>query len=208
MTNPLHLIFVRHGETNWNIEGRIQGCTDIPLNENGRAQLRAVARRFESDTFDAIYSSDLSRAYDTARAIAEPHGMSVQLDERLRECNFGKWEGHSAADLHKTDPNGWARRWDDATYAPPGGESTYDFLARSAHLMRDVKAAHPDGGRLLLVSHGGSIRMFLMALLDLPVHAGRSFFVGNTSVSELVVYPERVRLALWNDMSHLRENSG
>jgi probable phosphoglycerate mutase len=139
------LLLARHGETDWNRELRIQGSSDIGLNELGRRQARLLAQELTDVDLDAIYASDLSRASATAAAVAATHGLEVKLDRRLRERSFGSWEGLTREDL-------------DAL--PPGshhdGESDDEVRGRMLAAVHDIAAAHP-GEQVLLVSHGGAL---------------------------------------------------
>ena len=139
------LLLARHGETDWNRELRIQGSSDIELNELGRQQAQFLAQELTDVDVDAIYSSDLSRARATAAAVAATHGLDVTLDPRLRERSFGSWEG-----LTREDVSGF----------PPGarhdGESDDEVRARVLAAVEEIAARHP-GEQVLIVSHGGAL---------------------------------------------------
>lgn len=139
------LLLARHGETDWNRELRIQGSSDIELNELGREQARALAVELADIELDAIYSSDLSRARETAAAVAAERGLAVQLDSRLRERSFGSWEGYTRAELVE-------RRADEHH----DGESDEEVRARVLEAVHEIGAAH-EGQRVLVVSHGGAL---------------------------------------------------
>jgi broad specificity phosphatase PhoE len=140
------ILLARHGETDWNREGRFQGWADPPLNELGRAQARDLAARLADDPFDAVYSSDLRRAHETALIVAEPHRVPVVADRGLREVDVGSWSGLTRAEIDERFP----------------GHERHDGETRDAHSIRVVAAleriahAHP-GERVLVVSHGGSL---------------------------------------------------
>jgi probable phosphoglycerate mutase len=160
---------VRHGQTDWNLQGRWQGHSDIPLNLTGRKQVRALALELAGEHFDAIYSSDLQRARETAFSVARPRGLPVQLDTRLREINLGKWEGQLAVDVPGLYPREWAERQIDPFHAqPPGGESVSDLARRSLPVFADLCARHP-AGSLLVVSHGLLLAVFLCHFNGLPL---------------------------------------
>jgi broad specificity phosphatase PhoE len=139
------LLLARHGETDWNREFRIQGSSDLELNELGRQQAQFLAQELTDVDLDAIYSSDLSRAQATAAAVAATHGLEVKLDPRLRERSFGSWEGLTRDDI-STFPKG--SRHD--------GESDDDVRARVLAAVEEIAANHP-GDQVLIVSHGGAL---------------------------------------------------
>ena len=137
------LYLARHGETDWNRELRIQGSSDIDLNELGRAQAQALAQELEHVELDAIYSSDLSRARQTAEAVAATHGLEVRLDARLRERAFGSWEGLTREDVRAL-PEG----------SKHDGESDDELRERVLEAIQAIADAHP-GEDVLVVAHGG-----------------------------------------------------
>ncbi len=151
----LELWLVRHGQTDWNIDGRIQGQSDVPLNETGRAQAQALAQKLAGVPFVAVYSSDLERARETAEIIAAPHGLPVQIDARLREVHQGDWEGLNLMDIRERYD--WEYRHDQSyspDFRPPGGESAREVAGRIQAAIEDIHTAHPHGGAVLVVSHG------------------------------------------------------
>lgn len=203
MSRPLELVLLRHGETDWNRENRIQGGVDIPLNEAGRAQARCAAERLADLRFDAAYSSDLNRAVETAELILAGRGLSARPDPRLREFAYGDWEGLTWKDIEADWPEQLARRRADPNYPPPGGERTHDFSARIAGMLYHIRDEHPEGGRVLVVSHGGSMAMMAVVAFDLPILMRRQLRVYNTGISEIHYEQERVWLVRWNDTAHL-----
>ena len=142
------LLLVRHGETDWNAEGRLQGHTDRPLNDYGRRQATELAQRLAGDGADAIYSSDLSRARTTAEIIGERLGLPVVVDPDLREKNWGTWEGLTG---------------DERAHVEFEGESTDDHRDRVMAAVRRIAARHPDQ-RVVVVTHGGSLRRIQAAV--------------------------------------------
>jgi broad specificity phosphatase PhoE len=156
------LYLVRHGETDWNAEGRWQGQTDIPLNDNGYAQARAVAKSLRSAGLGAVVSSDLSRAYDTARVAAQQLGVAVAyLDHDLRERAFGVFEGLTREECALYHPGPW-RAWIEERKAPEGGEDQQILVSRMmGALRRAAERAFPDGIPILIVTHGGALRATL-----------------------------------------------
>jgi broad specificity phosphatase PhoE len=149
------IYLVRHGATEWNRTKRAQGQADVPLHEDGRLQALHAAEAFSTLALEAVYASDLARAADTARAIAAPHDLEVQIDPRFSEIDQGDWTGLSTDEIRKRWPDLWgpARHYS----ARPGGESPSQVRERALAGLADVTAAHPDGN-VVVVSHGGTIR--------------------------------------------------
>lgn len=149
------LVFIRHGETDWNAAGRLQGHTDRPLNEYGRRQAREVAERLANDGVGVVYASDLARARETAEIIAARLGLEVVLDPDLREKNWGNWEGLTA---------------DERLHVEFEGESTEEHRERMLRAVERIVAAHPEE-RVVVVTHGGSLRRIQAAVsgVALPV---------------------------------------
>ena len=149
----MELLLCRHGETDWNRDRRLQGQTDVPLNDAGRAQAAALARELAAEPIDAVYSSDLARAYETARAVAEPHGLAVTPLPALRERSFGTWEGLTDAEILERFPEARGRPWGDA-------ETREQLTERVLAAVRGLAERHP-GGRVVVVAHGGPINALL-----------------------------------------------
>ncbi|MGH2778511.1 MAG: histidine phosphatase family protein [Actinomycetota bacterium] len=149
------IFLVRHGETEWNATRRAQGQADIPLNDAGRSQASAAAAQLDGVELSAVYSSDLSRAVDTARPIAEARGLSVEIDPAFREIDQGEWEGLVTEEIHRRWPDLWgpARHWSQR----PGGESPEQVQKRALEGLARVVERHPRG-QVAVVSHGGTIR--------------------------------------------------
>ena len=147
------LLLVRHGETDWNAEGRLQGHTDRPLNEYGRRQARTLADELAGEDLDAIYSSDLARARETAEIVGARLGLPVVLECDLREKNWGNWEGLTP---------------DERLGIELIGESTEEHAARTLGALRRIAERHP-GGRVLVVTHGGSLRRVQVEALGLAL---------------------------------------
>ncbi|HEY6960847.1 MAG TPA: histidine phosphatase family protein [Gaiellaceae bacterium] len=141
------LLLVRHGETDWNREGRWQGWADPPLNPTGREQARTLAEELRETPFDAVYSSDLRRARETAEIVAEPHGVPVVVDPGLREIDVGSWSGLTREEIRERYPDG----------VRPDGETHAEHATRTLEAVERIARAHP-GGRILLVAHGGTTR--------------------------------------------------
>jgi broad specificity phosphatase PhoE len=149
------LLLVRHGETDWNASGRLQGHTDTPLNAHGRRQAKALADRLAGDGIAAVYASDLARARETAEILGERLGLPVVVDADLREKNWGNWEGLTGAERERIEYE---------------GETTAEHAERVLHAVRRIAERHP-GQRIVIVTHGGSLRRIQAAAsgMALPV---------------------------------------
>ncbi|HKP19333.1 MAG TPA: histidine phosphatase family protein [Gaiellaceae bacterium] len=147
------ILLARHGETDWNVERRVQGHTDRPLNETGRAQARSLADELAGDEIDVVYSSDLIRAHETARIVADRRGLGVTAIPELRERDFGTWEGLTDDDILARFPDAHHRPWGDA-------ETKEEMAQRVMEALRRISAAH-GGARVLVVTHGGPLRAVL-----------------------------------------------
>ena len=148
------LLLVRHGETDWNAEGRLQGQTDRPLNDFGRRQAQQLAEQLGGEEFEAIYSSDLARARETAEIIGRRLGLPVELDPDLREKDWGNWEGLTAVERDRVEFV---------------GESTQAHQGRMLRALARLSAQHPDGATVLVVTHGGSMRRIQTAALGMAL---------------------------------------
>ena len=153
------LLLVRHGETDWNRERRWQGWADPPLNDTGRAQARALAEELGGTPFDAVYASDLRRASETAELLAEPHGVPVVLDPGLREIDVGSWSGLTHEEITARFPDG----------VRPDGETREQHVGRVLAAVERIARAHT-GGRVLVVTHGGTLRALHGHTRDEPYH--------------------------------------
>ncbi|TYP56798.1 alpha-ribazole phosphatase [Thermosediminibacter litoriperuensis] len=177
------IFLVRHGETLWNRNFLYQGQKDIPLNEKGRQQAERLAKVLKRETFDAVYSSDLERALETAEIIAAPRGLRVISTKDLRELSFGEWEGHSYQELEEKYPDEFHRwRCDPGENRPPGGESLKDLMERVSSFVKLAAKNHPEGN-ILIVTHAGPIRAILTAVLDLDFRYFWKFKVSNGSIT-------------------------
>lgn len=199
------IIAVRHGETDWNVEARIQGQLDIGLNDKGRWQAQRAARALAEESVDALYSSDLSRACTTAQAIADhaPQPLKVQTHIGLRERAFGKFEGQTYTAITEQWPEE-ARLWRirDPDFAPVGGESPVQVLARVARTVDEIASQHL-GEQIVLVSHGGVLDMLYRLATQQSVRAPRTWELGNAAINRLLWTPEGLTLVGWSDTQHL-----
>ncbi len=194
---------VRHGETDWNAQGRVQGHTDVDLSERGELQARAICARLAGVKIDAAYSSDLLRSTETARQILGRREVKLCATARLREYNKGIFEGLTPEETGQRYPQLYAAsQVKDLDFAPPGGESIRQASARMADFICDMKTRH-QGDNVLFVGHGGTLRAAFVALMELPLEANWRFAMANCGLSMVDVFPDNAVLCLFNDTSHL-----
>jgi alpha-ribazole phosphatase len=199
----LRLILARHGQTDWNIQRRYQGQTDIPLNETGIRQATALAHCLSETPLDAIYASDLQRATKTAQIIARLQGQTVIQDARLREMDFGTWGGLTFDEIQEREAEMlFAWMADPAHVAPPEGETLRKAQARVQSALDDTLQAHPTG-TVLWVAHGGVLRVLLAVTMGLEPTGHWRFRISVASLAELWFYDTGVTLARLNDTHHL-----
>jgi broad specificity phosphatase PhoE len=199
------LFAVRHGITDWNALGRIQGHSQSELTDTGRKQAEATSDRLAAERIDAIYSSDLDRAMDTARAIARPHGLSVHADARLREAAYGEWEGRTMDELRMLYPE-TVTQWltEPVAVAPTGGESLEQVASRVESLLEELRD-RPAEEQIVVVGHGGSIRALVCLALNLPQGYSRRVRVDTASLSVVDLKPARAVVMALNDRHHLTD---
>lgn len=198
------ILAVRHGETTWNRDTRIQGHTDIALNEHGRWQAARLGRALREESLAAIYSSDLKRARDTALAVADLHGLPVHAHIGLRERAFGRFEGQTWDELGLRFPAetlAWRKRMPD--FAPPGGETLEQLRTRVVDAVQELAARHL-GEQILLVAHGGVLDVLYRAATRLDLQAPRTWQLANTGINRLLWSPEGLALVGWGDVQHLQ----
>lgn len=204
-----NLILIRHGETAWNAERRLQGHLDIALNAEGERQAAAVARALAGVKIDAIVASDLQRASLTAQAIAAHHGLPVQVARDLRERCYGGFEGLLYAEIEQRFPHEfakWQAREVDAVL-PAGanlGESFREFYARSTGAILAQAARHP-GQTLVLVAHGGVLECAYRCALGLALETPRTFTIPNASINRFTVQDGKLALISWGEIAHLQQ---
>ena len=195
---------VRHGETAANRDRIIQGQSDVPLSPAGIRQAEMLAERWKKRRFDAVYSSDLSRALRTAEIVA-PYADPIPTAE-LREMDLGKWVGHTTEEVAELFPDEWkAFRSCSVDCRASGGESRRDLLERTTRFFRDAARRH-DRQNVLVVTHGGALRAFFLMLMGGSLNAGALLpSTGNTgvSVARYDAANDSWRLLRWNDTSHL-----
>ena len=203
------IILIRHGETEWNREGRIQGYHgDSRLTENGRAQAQKLAARLASEEVGALYSSDSERARQTAAPIVAVLRMVAVYDTALRERNYGEFEGWTYADLERERPEAYSKfRSRDPGYAPPGGESGAQFSARIlAALERVAKSAA--GRQAAVVTHGGVLGVIHRHVNGAAPDSRRDYSLHNASINRLLYAGDAWSIEAWGDVAHLSGGSG
>ncbi|NLJ89133.1 MAG: histidine phosphatase family protein [Epulopiscium sp.] len=202
----LKLYLVRHGETAWNIDNKYQGITDIPLNEIGIKQAQAIARRMKAFKIDKIYSSDLSRAYETGKLISREKNINIEKMPGLREISFGEWEGYTISELEELYGENYKRFFlEPHKYNFPGEGSMEAVQKRIRKAIGEIEKKHPKGD-IVIVSHGGVLKILIMTLLEIDLSFFKSFWLGNTSLS-IIEKKDNGKwiLSLLNDRSHLEE---
>jgi broad specificity phosphatase PhoE len=173
------LCLVRHGQTDWNLEGRYQGQSDVPLNEFGRNQVRVLAQKIKGYPFSAIYTSDLERAYETARILAANLHLPVMRDSRLREINQGQWEGQLVDDIKSRFAGLWQQRTlDPASLRPPCGETVAEVAERVYATMDDISHLHPNTS-VLVASHGLVLATVICKVRGIPLGQAYSVIPNN-----------------------------
>ena len=197
------ILAIRHGETAWNIESRIQGHTDIPLNDTGLWQADRVAQALRGEPVQAIYSSDLQRARVTAEAIAQAQQLALLLEPGLRERHFGHLEGLTRDEIAQRWPN-QTRRWlaRDPAFGPDSGETLQAFYDRCVGALVQLARRHP-GECIAVVAHGGVLDCFYRASQGIALDEPRAWKVGNATINRLLYSPEGFTLVDWADDQHL-----
>lgn len=196
------LVVVRHGETEWNVQGRIQGHLDSRLTEAGRTQAEAVARRLAGEAIGAVYASDLGRVIETVAPAARVLGREVVTDVRLRERHLGIFQGKTFPEAERDHPALFARfKARDRTLDLETGETIVHLRDRVAAALADIGARHP-GDTVLVVTHGGVLDMIYRIATDMPLEVPRKFDVENASLNHLRWTGGRLVLDHWGDLSH------
>ena len=201
------ILAIRHGETAWNVDTRIQGQLDIPLNSTGQWQAAQLARSLAAqEQIDAIYASDLLRAQATAQAIGDAVSLPLQLHVGLRERGFGDFEAKTFAEIKSDLPEDsirWRKR--DPHWAPPGGgESLLAMRERVIQTVNTLAAAHM-GGNIVMVAHGGVMDILYRAATGLDLQAPRTWDLTNTAVNRLLWTPQGLSLVGWADTTHISD---
>lgn len=202
------IVLIRHGETAWNAERRLQGHLDIALNAVGLRQARALAAALSTESIDVIHASDLSRAWQTAQALADVHQLPVERDPLLRERCFGGFEGLLYAEIEKRFPRefaAWQARQVDA--AMPAGareaETFRQFYQRCTRAIAGIAQRHP-GQAIAIVAHGGVLECAYRAALGLSLETARDFPVLNASINRFTYSGGKLSLLSWGEVGHLQ----
>jgi 2,3-bisphosphoglycerate-dependent phosphoglycerate mutase len=197
------IIAVRHGETAWNVDTRIQGHLDQGLNERGRWQAQRAAAALAHEDIASVYSSDLARAWDTAQHIARPHALQPQAHPGLRERGFGELEGQTYAQIEQHWPaQALALRQRVPDFAPAGGESLLVFRERVVQTAQALAARHL-GEQVVWVAHGGVLDMLYRMATGQEIDAPRTWALANASINRLLWNGEHFSLVGWADVLHL-----
>lgn len=197
------LIIIRHGETEWNAEGRIQGHQDVLLNERGRNQAEAAATRLEGEPVDAIYCSDLRRAMQTAEPIADAVKTAIVADSRLREWKLGVLEGMVPAEARVKEPEAYRIYFErDPEVEVPGGESIRCRSERATVCVQEILNEWPNG-RVIAVTHGGILDDLYRFAKGIALDAKRDWKLYNCGINTLRIESGRWSIERWGDIEHL-----
>jgi 2,3-bisphosphoglycerate-dependent phosphoglycerate mutase len=208
MQEPTRVFLLRHGQTAWNAEQRIQGQLDVPLNAVGQWQAQRLADTLADEDISVIYSSDLQRTRQTAAPLALARGLEVGLDAGLRERGFGSFEGRTYKEIDESWPEHaalWRQR--DLHYQPGGGETLHSFNERSVSTVLKLAAVHP-GQSIAIVAHGGVLDCVYRAAVRVELKAPRSWQIENAVINRLLWTPQGLSLVGWADASHLEVMAG
>lgn len=199
------IIAIRHGETAWNVDSRIQGHLDIPLNDTGRWQAQQLAYALAGEAITAVYASDLLRAFETAQAVAKAMDLPTTTDVGLRERNFGIFQGHRFTDIEARLPEQallWRKR--EPAFTPENGESLNTLRDRVVTCVNALAARHP-GELIAIVAHGGVLDVLYRAATGQGLQAPRTWELTNTAINRLLWTPEGLTLVGWADTAHLEQ---
>jgi len=201
---PTRVFLIRHGATVLTAEDRFAGATNVQLSDEGRSQVRRLAERLRNEPICAVYASNMDRTVETAKILAEPHGLEVKQREGLREISHGRWEEMTRKEVEAKYPEE-AKEWDmdPYTFAPAGGESGLAVTARALPALIEIVRAHP-GGNILVISHKATIRLLLSSLLGFDPRRYRDNLDQSPAALNIVDFKDltRARLSLFNDTSH------
>jgi 2,3-bisphosphoglycerate-dependent phosphoglycerate mutase len=201
------ILLVRHGETNWNKEHRLQGHIDIALNDQGIVQAKLLSQALAKEKIDVAYSSDLSRAFDTANAITAHHAIPTIVDVQLRERCYGEIQGMTYQEIEEKLPENhraWHSR--DPDFQPKGGETLRQFYQRVTTAMQRIAKNH-FGEVVLVVAHGGVLDCMYRFATEMDISEKRKVELLNTSLNRLMYVDERFQVEEWGDVSHLKQST-
>ena len=197
------ILLLRHGETLWNIEGRIQGHRDSPLSEEGRGQAAALARRLTAERPAVLITSDLGRARETMAPLAHATGLTPQVDPALRERCYGAFEGRTWPEIEREFPAEYAAHLSgDPTVKAEGGESLQDFHDRAVAALTRI-AEQSAGEKVVVVAHGGVLGMLYRHIMNIPLAAPRNYAMPNASLNRFSYKSGIWCLIAWGDLSHI-----
>ena len=205
-TEPTRIIAIRHGETAWNVDTRIQGQLDIGLNDTGRWQAKRVAQALAAEPIQAIYASDLSRAWATANEVAKTTRVNPRSEPALRERGFGIFEGKTYQEIEAQWPDQamqWRKRHPD--FAPEGGESLLVMRDRILSVVNRLAAQHT-GELIVMVAHGGVMDALYRLATGQDIQAARTWQLGNAAINRLLWTPDGMTVVGWADTLHLDNN--
>ncbi len=201
------IVAIRHGETAWNVDTRIQGHLDIPLNTTGLWQADQVARALADEPIAAIYTSDLQRAHATAQAVARATGAPLTTHTGLRERSFGHFQGRTFAEIEAElpeDAHRWRKR--DPHYTPEGGESLVTLRERIERTVAQLAQQHL-GEQVVMVAHGGVLDVLYRLATRQDIQAPRTWQLSNAAINRLLWTPDGLSLVGWADTQHLDNNA-
>lgn len=205
----MFIYLIRHGETKWNIDFKVQGKKDVPLNDKGILQANLLASYFENidteNTFlDTIYSSNLTRAYETAQIIGKKLDKKVEIVEDFQEINFGVWEGYYWEDI-KIEYKDFLKKWeDDKENTPiPEGESYGQVQKRVYKKFKEIISKHQTNSNIIIVSHGVAIKVLIAKILEINIQNLHKFHIDNASIS-IVEYGDEIKVKSINNTFHLK----
>lgn len=206
----MNLYIVRHGQTEWNILERMQGSSDVPLNQTGKHQAENVARRLTPVSLQAAYASPLSRAYETAEAIVRGRDLAIQKESALIEVGFGEWEGKHFQEMDTVYAARFSAYMEDPeNHEPPrGGDHMQERIVQMNAFLQRLKQQYTHGENVLLVTHGFAIRILLSVIMEVPMKCMAPFFMGNTSVSIIRYENGKPRIELLGDCAHNHQGMG
>ena len=198
------IILIRHGETEWNSQLRMQGHSNSALSAVGRGQIQALGEWMKNVSFEHIYSSDSLRARQTAEAITQYSGDTLQFDQRIREKNLGVFEGLTSIEAREQLPEIYRLfKTGGANYVIDEGESTQQVLVRALEFIEEIRLRHPEQ-RVVMVTHGGVVRVLMKHTLGLSLDAPTSFLIKNTGIFRLV-WNEKWLVSQMDVVSHLEK---
>ena len=200
-------IVIRHGETAWNAQSRIQGHLDSPLNEEGLAQAVLVAERLAHEPFSSLYSSDLGRALQTAQPIADRSGHEIVREPRMRERHLGIFQGLTGAQCEAQYPQEYSKfKQRDPDYPVPGGESVRQLFERVGSIFTELASRHA-GERVVVVTHGGVLDALHRFAAGIPLERPRDFPIFNASLNFICCEQQHWSVQRWCDIAHLTRDA-